>query len=119
MARIGGKISVKIDGEIYLAKGDWDYNLGVDMFKKIVGADVVHGDTVTPQVPFIEGKITDQGNLDSVKLRQVENATVTIDLANGKLIALYGASWSSEGNGNTGEGEIDARFEGMSAKEIR
>ena len=89
------------------------------MFKKVVGSDTVHGDTVTPQIPFIEGKFTDQGTLDSVKLRQVENATVTIELANGKIIALYGASFASEGNGNSEEGEIDARFEGMSAKEIR
>lgn len=119
MARVAGKISFKIDGEIQFAKGAFDYNLGRDIKKMIVGHDTVHGNNALPQVPFIEGKITDRGDLDVPKLMDSEGVTITLDLANGKVISLRDAVYASEGGINTEEGEIEIRFEGMSAEEIR
>lgn len=119
MARIGGKIFIKADGFQYRAKGNWTYNLGKDKKEKVVGMDGVHGTKVTPQVPFIEGTITDGPDISAEQLLEIENATVTLELANGKIISLSGADFSGEGNITTEEGEIDARFEGDRAEEIR
>lgn len=116
--RIGGRISVQINGETYLAKGGWTYNLGLDKRETILGADRPHGYKAMPQVPFIEGTITDQPGLDLTALRSTVDATVTLTLANGKVIALFEAWEASDGNGTTEEGELDVRFEGMSAREI-
>jgi hypothetical protein len=82
-----------------------------------VGADAVHGYKEVPQVPFIEGKITDSSDLDLAELCDVVDATVTLELANGKVIVLRDAWYAGEGTVDTDEGEIGVRFEGKSADE--
>lgn len=117
--RIGGTIFIKVNGQQYRAKGSWTFNLGRLKKEKIAGADSVHGTKVTPQVPFIEGVITDHAGMSMTDLLDIEGATVTLELANGKVIALSDADFCGEGNGTTEEGEIEARFEGQSCEEIR
>ena len=116
--RKGGIIQVQVNGEIYDAKGSWSYNLGRPIREPIVGADVVHGYKETPQVAFIEGEITDRGTLKLSVLVAIVDATVTLTLANGKVIVLRDAWFSAEGTGNSEEGNIAARFEGISADEV-
>lgn len=116
--RRGGIITVQVNGEVYQAKGNWTYNLGRPVREAIVGADTVHGFKETPQVAFIEGEITDSGTLDLAALATLENATVTLDLANGKYVALRDAWFAGEGTGNTEEANVAVRFEGISAEEI-
>ena len=117
--RIGGKILIKVDGLQYRAKGNWTYNLGKDKKEKVVGSDGVHGTKNMPQVPFIEGTITDSSNISAEQLLDIEGAQVILELANSKIISLNDADFCGEGNITTEEGEIDARFEGTSAEEIR
>ena len=117
--RIGGIISVKADGELYLAKGNFTYNLGKPMREGVVGHDAVHGYKELPQIPFIEGEFTDTKDMDLEALVTLVDVTVTIDLANGKIITLRDAWWAADGTWNTEEGNGTARFEGMSADEIR
>lgn len=117
--RIGGIIFIKVDGAQYKAKGNWTYNLGRLKKEFIAGADGVHGFKAMPQVPFIEGTITDDSEISMEDLLDIEEATVTLELANGKVISLSQAAFAGEGNGSTEEGEIEARFEGMDCDEIR
>lgn len=117
--RRGGIIFLKVNSTQYSAKGNFTYNLGIPKREAIVGSDEVHGYKETPQVPFIEGEITDKDDLDLAALLAAKDATVTLELANGKVIALREAWFASEGTGNTEEGNIGVRFEGMSAEEIR
>lgn len=112
MQRKGGVIQLQIDGEVYDAKGNFTYNLGRPMRETIVGADRPHGYKETPQVAFIEGEITDRGTLDLDSLITISSATVTLELANGKMIVLSDAHFAAEGTGNTEEGNIGVRFEG-------
>lgn len=116
--RVGGIIQVQVNGTVENAKGNWSYNLGKPMREPVIGADGVHGYKETPQVAFVEGEITDRAGLNLAALCSLTNATVTVDLANGKMIALRNAWWAGEGTGNTEEGNIAARFEGLSAEEI-
>lgn len=117
--RRGGIIFVKVNGGMVNAKGEYTYNLGKPKRDAIVGADAIHGYKEVPQIPFIEGEITDAPNLDLEALLLTENATVTLELANGKVIVLREAWYAGEGTGNTEEGNIAVRFEGISAEEIR
>lgn len=117
--RIGGIIFIKVDGNQYDAKGSFTYNLGVPMREAVVGADAIHGYTETPQVPFVEGEITDSFELDVKELQQTDGATVTLELANGKLISFENAWFAGEGNIQTQEGNISFRFEALTAEEIR
>lgn len=116
--RRAGKIQVQFNGEIVDAKGNWSYNLGRPLREAIVGADAVHGYKETPQVAFIEGEITDRGTLDLATLATLQDATVTLELANGKMIALRDAWFAGDGTGNTEEANIAVRFEGSGAEEI-
>ena len=117
--RRGGIIQLQVSGELQDAKGDFTYNIGRPKREAIIGADVVHGYKETPQVAFIEGEITDRGTLDLEKLVNMVDATVTLELANGKVIVLRNAWYAGEGTGNTGEGNVAFRFEGQSGEEIR
>lgn len=117
--RVGGRIYVKVNGAQYQAKGEFDYGLGLPKQEAVLGQDGVHGYKTTEQAPYIEGKITDSVDLDLAALAQTDNATVTLELANGKVIALREAWFAGEAKGNTGEGEIEFRFEGMSGEEVR
>lgn len=115
--RRGGIIQVQIDGEIQDAKGVFSYNLGAPKRETIVGADGVHGYKETPQPGFIEGAITDRGNLDLEALVNITDATITLTLANDKTITMGPAWFSGDGTVTTDEGEIQVRFEGKNAKE--
>lgn len=117
--RIGGIIALKVNGDIYFAKGNFTYNLGKPKREGVVGADAVHGYKETPQVPFIEGEITDRNELSLEDLVTLDEATITLELANGKVIALSEAWYAGEGTGNTEEGNIACRFEGISAEEVK
>ncbi len=116
--RVGGIISVKVDGAQHRAKGSWTYNLGRPKREAVVGADVVHGYKETPQPAFIEGEITDRRGLDLAALLDTKNATVTLEAANGKVIVLRNAWFAGDGNVQTEEGNIQVRFEGLSADEV-
>lgn len=117
--RVGGKIFVKANGTQYRAKGSWTYNLGKDKREAVVGMDGVHGYKSSPQVAVIEGTITDSSELSLEELLDLEDVTITLELANGKIISLNNAWWAADGNVTTEEGEIEARFEGLTADEIR
>ncbi len=114
----GGTLFLKIDGQLYDAKGSFTYNLGGDKKEGIAGADGVHGFKATPQIPYIEGAVTDSSSLNLAALVNIEEATVTLELINGKVIILREAWYAGEGQASHEEGEIGVRFEGMSADEV-
>jgi hypothetical protein len=116
--RRAGLIQLKIDGEILDAKGDFSYNLGAPKRDPVIGSDGVHGYRETPQVPFIEGAITDRGNLKVSQIVKGKDLTVSLTLGNDKMITLNGAWFAGEGTGSTAEGEIAVRWEGLSAEEV-
>lgn len=117
--RVGGIIFIKVDGGQLRAKGEFEYNLGIGKREAIVGSDGVHGYKEDPQVPFIQGAITDEGTLDVKAVLETKDATVTLELANGKVFVLKDAWYAEEGTIKTGEGEIPVRFEGLDGEEIR
>ena len=116
--RRAGVIQLQINGEVYDARGNFTYNLGRPMREAIVGADLVHGYKETPQVAFIEGEVTDRGSLDLALLVTADNVTVTLSLANGKVVVLRNGWFAGEGTANTEEANIAVRFEGVSAQEV-
>lgn len=109
--RRAGKIYLKINGELRDAKGSFSYNLGHDKRDGIIGADSIHGYKETPQIPFIEGAVTDADDLDVAALVRQDNVTVTLELVNGKTIVLSNAWFAGEGTVTTEEAEIAVRWE--------
>lgn len=116
--RVGGIIFIKVDGNQYDAKGQFTYNLGVPKREAVMGQDSHHGYKELPQEAYCEGEITDSGTLDVKALMSITGATVTIELANGKVAMFRNAYFSGDGNVQTEEGNISVRFTGESAMEI-
>lgn len=116
--RRAGLIQLQINGEISDAKGEFTYDLGAPMRSEVVGADRVHGYTEEPKAPFIEGAITDRGTLDVDALTRGKDLTITLALANGKMIVLRDAWYSGDGTASTKEGEVKVKWTGVSAKEV-
>jgi hypothetical protein len=117
--RIAGFISVQVDGEVHNAEGDFEYNLGAPKRETLVGTDGTHGFAEKPQEAFISGTIRDRRDLDLQKLFNLDAATITLSLANGKLIVFKEAWFSGEGTANTGDAKVPVRFSGKSAVEVR
>lgn len=113
-----GTLYLKINGEIQDAKGNFTYRPSVPKRSAINGADRVHGFKEEVQEPYIEGEITDKGTLDIEKLFTTEDATVTLELANGKTFILREAWYAGEATVQTQEGNIAIRFEGMDGEEV-
>lgn len=116
--RVGGQIFIKVDGQMYDAKGAFTYSLGGTKKEGVVGHDRVHGYKELPQIPYMEGEITDRQSLSLAALQAITDATATIELANGKTFVLRNAWYAGESKGGTEEGNIDFRLEGMSGEEI-
>lgn len=117
--RRAGIVYLKVNGEIQDAKGNFNYNLGKPKREAIVGADTVHGYKETPQVAFIEGEITDRGTLDLEALVTMDDATITLELSNGKVVVLHQAWFAGEGTVGSEEANIAVRWEGKSGEEIK
>jgi len=118
--RFGVK-QVMINGVVFLTKGGVSYSLGGDKLESVMGLDRRHGVKVTRIPAYAEMTITDAGQGFSLRdLIQLDDATVQIDLENGKTIKLGHASYCGEGKVTAEEGEIEAKFEADSenAEEI-
>lgn len=118
--RKGGIIELQIDGNIFQAKGSFTYGLGKPTREAIVGHDEVHGYKELPTTPFIEGELTDSEDLSLDALGDITDSTITLRLANEKVIALRNA-WCTNPDGlggTTEEGVINVRFEGLHAEEV-
>lgn len=117
--RVGGLIFIKVDGELFQAKGEFTYNVNPVKRESVIGQDTIHGFKEEPKVLFIEGAITDSDELDLAGFQAIRDATVTLELANGKVIVLREAFYAADGDVTTSEGEIQTRFEGISGEEVR
>lgn len=117
--RVGGVIFLKVNGELFQAKGEFTYNINPFKRESVVGPADIHGFKEEAQVQFIEGAITDSDELDLEGFQAIRDATVMLELANGKVIQLREAFYAADGDVTSSEGEIQVRFEGISGREIR
>ena len=116
--RRAGVLNIQVNGTVYDAVGNFSYNLGVPMNEELVGPSGVQGFKQMPQVPYIEGEIRDAQDLNLEDILTLEDATITLIVANGKTIMLSEAFFSSEGTVQTEEANIAVKFCGISAEEI-
>lgn len=116
--RRGGVIFFKVDSVLREAKGNFTYNIGAPKRDALINADLsIAGYKEMGQIPFIEGEITDASDLVLSDFLNIENATLTLELANGKVFTIRNAWYAGEGNVQTEEGNIQIRFEGIEAEE--
>lgn len=117
--RRGGITFLTINGQRYSCKGSVEYTLGVGKRETIVGVDSVHGFSENPQAATCKMSITDASDLDVRALQSIDDATVIVELANGKTVAFYEAWQTGENTITTDEGEIAVQFDAKRAEEIQ
>jgi hypothetical protein len=84
----------------------------------MVDSKRVIGYSEKPQVPFIEGMISDYSDFSVKDLTATDGATITIKAGNGKTYMLEDAWYAGEGDIDLEKGEVQVRFEGMDAEEM-
>jgi len=116
--RIAGIAYVFVDGRQYPLRGGLTISTDTIERTGVAGQDGVHGFTETPRVPWIEGDFSDLGDLSLMQLQAMCDATVTAELANGKVYILRNAWTSAAREFNAADGQTSIRFEGMAAEEM-
>lgn len=115
--RIAGFCFFKIDGAQYPARGDFEYQ-PLDTSKEgVAGQDGVHGYKEMPVIPHIKGKVTDLGGISVQALQALTDSTVTLELANGKVVILRDAWVKGEIAVNSQDGSYEITLEGKSCIE--
>jgi hypothetical protein len=121
MARITGRVTVKLNGEVLLTKvGSTTIN-GVGLsgqpnfeLASVMGDNGISGYVETPIVASAELTITDR---DDVRLDEIarvrENGTVVVEAANGgKVYTMSNATCTRNLKITSGEGDTTLKFEG-------
>lgn len=119
MQRIGGYVSLKVNGVQKRAFGKFTYNLGLPKRTSVPGPDGIHGYKEMPQPAYIEGELIDDGSLNITQLVSGSGDTVTLELGNGKMIMLVSAAYTGDGVGESEDGNIKVRWDsGEQAQEV-
>lgn len=116
--RVAGIAYLKVDGDQYPLRGNFIVSPSPTERTGIAGQDGVHGYMEMPRVPFISGDVTLDPRLSMEGVQAVVNATITAELANGKVYVLRNAWCKSALELNTNDGQVNVRFEGEDCVEF-
>lgn len=117
--KVGGICYVKINEVQYPLRGNLKYAPGRRESEEVVGQDgEVHGFKVTGKAPYIEMDVTDRGNMSVALLNDLEGATVTAEMNNGKVFVLKNAKQMNHIEVDASEGQFTVRFVGTEGREV-
>lgn len=115
--RIAGVCYLKVDGTQYALRGGLTVSPDDVEREGVAGMDGVHGYKETPRVPSIQADLTDTNGLSLSTLLAITDATITAELATGKVYVLRNA-WTKGGHElDAGEGQVSVTFEGLKCEE--
>lgn len=117
--KIGGTIYLKSNGREMRPRGNFTWNPGHPKREALIGAARVDGYKETQQAASIEGEITIDSDTDVEEIVRGDDLTITLELIDGTVFALYEAWFAGEGTINTEEGNMTCRWEAARAEVIR
>jgi hypothetical protein len=117
---LAGTLFFSVDGVRYSAIGEFAYRPSGVQRETLKGQDGVHGFKALPSQGRIEGKIRDKADVSVAALNALEDATVVLELANGKTV-IGRNMWQVGEDGapkvSTDEAEIDFALEGPDVRD--
>lgn len=116
--RVAGVAFLKANGQQYPLRGNLTVSPSRSERTGIAGQDGVHGFSEMPRVPFISGDVTLDPALSMEALYATRDATITAELANGKVYVLRSAWYAGPQDLNAAEGMVNVRFEGLDCDEL-
>lgn len=116
--RIAGTSTLTVDGRAYKI-GD-AIKVSVDAFERegVVGLSGVAGYIERNRVPFVEVTALTDSDFSTEEINAITDATVKVDLANGKSYVLRNAWSAMPCEIDASNGTCPLRFEGMEGKEL-
>jgi hypothetical protein len=116
---IGGYSEIRFNGNLLEFRSELTWNFQKAIKKGVAGRDGrVHGFTVEPHVPFIEGDFTHSGRYKIADLEAIADAVVTSRLADGRVLTLRGAFVAGEIAPTGDDAKVKIRFEGEDGEEL-
>ena len=111
MSKVAGTCFIKVNGTQYSLRANMNISIGDNEKESVVGLDRYHGIKEKPRASFIECDITDSADLDIKVLENLTDATVTVELINGKVAVLREATQVKAIELNAEDGQMGIRFE--------
>jgi hypothetical protein len=116
--RIGGVLSIRVDGKQYEARGNFQVSPSAVKRTGAAGQDGVHGYVEEPIVPSIKGDWSIGNQLSMDELLAIDDATAQCQLANGRTYVLTHA-WTTAGFViDAHDGKVEVTLEGITCQEI-
>lgn len=116
--RIGGLLSLRVDGNQYEARGNFQVTPGTVKRTGVAGQDYVHGYIEEPIVPQIKGDISIGNQLSLEELEAITDSTVQVALANGRTYVLSDAWVTAAFVVDAHDGKVEVTFEGITCNEL-
>lgn len=113
-----GVVSLRVNGDVLRLKGNVTYGLGGQVREPIEGQTGLVGFMVKNQGAFIEVESIDASDVDLGALQNMQDATITCQLRNGKTVVVSEASVVGRIEVSGEDGGFTVRFEGPNGKEI-
>ena len=110
--RVAGTAYLTVDGLAYALAGDMEYSPSTVSRESLPGQDGIHGYKEMPQAGHISATIRDMGGMSVQALNNMTNNTITVKLANGKLIVGRNM-WAVETQtSKVSDGTVEVKWEG-------
>lgn len=116
--RIGGTLSIRVDGAQYEARGNFQVTPSTVKRTGVAGQDFVHGYIEEPIVPSIKGDISIGNGLSFTTLEAITNSTIQCALANGVTYVLTEGWTTAAFMIDAHDGKAEVTFEGKSCQEL-
>lgn len=115
--RLAGVAYITVDGKSYMLAADATYSVSKVKRETLSGQSGVQGYSEAPIPGTISGAFRDAGSLTVADFNAMTNATVMLELANGKMIVGRNM-WTVESQEvKTQEATFEVKFEGFSVEE--
>lgn len=108
---VGGVGSVSVDGVQVLARGNVTYRIGGRTRETVNGLDGTHGFTETGQAWRVAFDASTVRDTDLKRIKEADEATVLLELLNGKQVKLFDAWFVGDLEANAGDGQASLAFE--------
>tara|TARA_R110002167_G_scaffold12657_1_gene53729 strand:- start:246 stop:602 length:357 start_codon:yes stop_codon:yes gene_type:complete len=112
MARIAGTTEIHVDGAQIPLKGSITLSVDTTSRESVMGLDKRHGWKETQETPFVEVTVSLTDDLNLTMLQDITDATIQVQLANGKKAIIGKATQTNHVTVSPEEGEVTFRFEG-------
>jgi hypothetical protein len=116
--RIGGVLTLRVDGNQYEARGNFQVT-GVTVKREgVAGLDNVHGYIETPIVPSIKGDWSIGNQLSLVAIEAITDSTAQCALANGMTYVLTDCWTTSAFVIDARDGKVEVELQGLTLSEL-